>query len=177
MPGHQSPTFVGQYFFFSLTTCWSKQIPALMDDQKRDCLNCYWYLPTYSSLTSLFKRNLFSIFPDLPSPSSAEVLLVCYSALILYMGYQVYNETVISWKTDYILSWNVLILAFIFRNNATVKFTTLQETLKACSWSLYPNVHTILRLLLITPVTSATLERSNSSLRFVKNVYHSTMGE
>jgi len=71
----------------------------------------------------------------------------------------------------------VLILAFIFRNNATVKFTTLQETLKACSSSLYPSVHTILRLLLITPVTSATVERSNSSLRFVKNVYHSTMGE
>jgi len=30
---------------------------------------------------------------------------------------------------------------------------------------------------LITPVTSATVERSNSSLRFVKNVYRSTMGE
>jgi len=71
----------------------------------------------------------------------------------------------------------VLILAFIFGNNATVKFTTLQETLKACSSSLYPNVHTILRLLLITPVTSATVERSNSSLHFVKNVYRSTMGD
>jgi len=34
--------------------------------------------------------------PDLPSQSSAEVLLVCYSGLILYMGYQVYSETVIS---------------------------------------------------------------------------------
>jgi len=34
-----------------------------------------------------------------------------------------------------------------------------------------------MRLLLITLVTSATAERSNSSLRFVKNVYRSTMGE
>ncbi|XP_020616344.1 52 kDa repressor of the inhibitor of the protein kinase-like [Orbicella faveolata] len=64
-----------------------------------------------------------------------------------------------------------------FWNNATVKSMTLQETLKACSSSLYPNVHTILRLLLITPVTSATVERSNSSLCFVKNVCRSTMGE
>ena len=71
----------------------------------------------------------------------------------------------------------MLIALLFLGNNATVKPTTLQETLKACSLSLYPNVNTILRLLLITPVTSATVERSNSSLRFVKNVYRSTMGE
>ena len=41
--------------------------------------------------------------PDLPSPSSAsqdlelwKCFLVCYSALMLYTGYQVYSETVIS---------------------------------------------------------------------------------
>jgi hypothetical protein len=42
---------------------------------------------------------------------------------------------------------------------------------------LFPNVYTMLRLILVTPVTTATVERSNSSLRFVKNVYRSTMGE
>ena len=57
------------------------------------------------------------------------------------------------------------------------KPATLQETLKACKSSVYHNTHTILRLLLIAPVTSATVERSNSSLRFVKNVYRSTMRE
>ena len=67
--------------------------------------------------------------------------------------------------------------ASIFRTSSAEKPATLQETLKVCSSSLYPNTHTILRLLLITPVTSATVERSNSSLRFVKNVYRSTMGE
>ena len=68
--------------------------------------------------------------------------------------------------------------ASISRTNSAEKPAKLQETLKACSSSLYPNTHTIqLRLLLITPVTSATVERSNSSLRFVKNVYRSTMGE
>ena len=35
----------------------------------------------------------------------------------------------------------------------------------------------MLRLILVTPVTTATVERSNSSLRFVKNVYRNTMGE
>ena len=143
-----------------------------MDYQKRHCLDCYWYLPTYSSLTSLLKRNLFSIIPLICRPQAVrrrsgavEVLLVCYSALILYMGYQVYSETVISWKNRlYLVLKYVLIFAFIFRNNATVKPPILQETLKACSSSLYRNVHIILRLLLITPVTSATVERSNSSL-------------
>ena len=51
------------------------------------------------------------------------------------------------------------------------------NTLKDCSSNLYPNVDTILRLLLITPVTSTTVERSNSSLRFVKNVYRNTVGD
>ena len=51
------------------------------------------------------------------------------------------------------------------------------NSLKDCSSNLYPNVHTILRLLLITPLTSADVERSNSSLRFVKNVYPNTVGD
>ena len=66
---------------------------------------------------------------------------------------------------------------FSFRDTSESKPSTLQDTLKACNESLFPNVHTILRLLSITPVTSATVERSNSSLRFVKNVYRSTMAE
>ncbi|XP_068723373.1 52 kDa repressor of the inhibitor of the protein kinase-like [Montipora capricornis] len=64
-----------------------------------------------------------------------------------------------------------------FRTNSAKKPATLQGTLKACKSSVYPNTHTILRLLLIAPVTSATVERSNSSLRFVKNVYRSTTRE
>ena len=158
-----------------------------MDYQKRHCLDCYWYLPTYSSLTSLLKRNLFSIIPwsavtkqcCVVGAGAVKVLLVCYSALILCMGCQVNSESVITLKKNwlYLVLKYVLILAFIFRNNAAVKPTTLQETLKACSSSLYPDVHTILRLLLIAPVTSATVERSHSSLCFVKNVYRSTMGQ
>ena len=66
---------------------------------------------------------------------------------------------------------------FSFRDTAESKTSTLQDTLKACNESLFPNVHTILLMLSITPVTSATVERSNSSLRFVKNVYRSTMAE
>ena len=72
---------------------------------------------------------------------------------------------------------SVFFFAFIFRTNSAKKPATLQETLKACKSSVNPNTHTILRLLLIAPVTSATVEGSNSSLRFVKNVYRSTMRE
>ena len=68
-------------------------------------------------------------------------------------------------------------LLSLFRTNSVEKPATLQETLKARKSSVYPNTHTILRLLLIAPVASATVERSNSSLRFVKNVYRSTMRE
>ncbi|XP_078679498.1 52 kDa repressor of the inhibitor of the protein kinase-like [Branchiostoma floridae x Branchiostoma belcheri] len=42
---------------------------------------------------------------------------------------------------------------------------------------VYPNVCKMLHLLLMTPVTSAGVERANSALRFVKNAYRSTMGE
>ena len=66
---------------------------------------------------------------------------------------------------------------FSFRDTAESKTGTLQDILKACNESLFPNVHTILLMLSITPVTSPTVERSNSSLRFVMNVYRSTMPE
>ena len=91
-----------------------RAIPTLMDYQKRHCLDCYWYLPTYSSLTSLLKRNLFSIIPwsavtkqCVVGAGAVKVLLVCYSALILCMSCQVNGESVITFKTDYTLSWNM----------------------------------------------------------------------
>ena len=66
---------------------------------------------------------------------------------------------------------------FIVRVSNEEKPGTLNEALDACNPVLYPNVHTNLRLLLITPVTSATVERGNSSLHFVKSYFRSTMGE
>ena len=41
----------------------------------------------------------------------------------------------------------------------------------------FPNVTTLLHLLLLTSVTVAGVERANSSLRFVKSDFISTMGE
>ena len=68
-------------------------------------------------------------------------------------------------------------MSVCYRPNKSEKPATLQDTLKGFSATLYPNMYTILRLLMVTPVISASVERSNSSLRFVKNVYRSTMGE
>ena len=42
---------------------------------------------------------------------------------------------------------------------------------------LFPNVLVILRILVIIPATSATVERANSALRYAKNVYRSSMKE
>lgn len=58
---------------------------------------------------------------------------------------------------------------------------TIPETL-LCSLlqhkkGCYPNIIQILRLLLILPVTSATVERSNSALAFIKSARRSTMKE
>ena len=42
---------------------------------------------------------------------------------------------------------------------------------------MYLNITTILHLLLLTSVTSSTVDRANASLRFIKNAFRSTMGE
>ena len=68
-------------------------------------------------------------------------------------------------------------VVFIFRLNRTEKPSILQEELAACNKGLYFKLHTILPLLKIGPVTSATVERSNSSLRFVKSCFRGTVRE
>ena len=54
---------------------------------------------------------------------------------------------------------------------------TIQRTLEEMNEHLYPNIATILRILLLIPVTSASVERSNSSLKFIKTPLRATMGE
>ncbi|XP_035660282.1 52 kDa repressor of the inhibitor of the protein kinase-like [Branchiostoma floridae] len=43
--------------------------------------------------------------------------------------------------------------------------------------AIFPNVCMMLQLLMLTPVTTAGVERANSALRYIKDVYRSTMGE
>ena len=40
---------------------------------------------------------------------------------------------------------------------------------------MFPNIHIILNMLLLCPVTSVGVERANSSLRYIKNVYRGSM--
>lgn len=42
---------------------------------------------------------------------------------------------------------------------------------------MYPNITKVLYLLLLTSVTSSSVERANSYLKFIKNPLRSTMGE
>ena len=56
---------------------------------------------------------------------------------------------------------------------------TLSDTLadsKSCR-IMYPNVTKIIHLFLLTSVTSCTVERANSSLRFVKSCFRGAMSE
>jgi hypothetical protein len=54
---------------------------------------------------------------------------------------------------------------------------TLSDTLVACDSQCYPNLHTLLKIFLTLPVTSATAERSFSTQRRLLTYLRSTMGE
>ena len=41
----------------------------------------------------------------------------------------------------------------------------------------YPNIMAVLRIMLTFSATAASVERTNSALRFIKNTYRSTMTE
>ena len=58
--------------------------------------------------------------------------------------------------------------------------STVEDTLKSVSGQelLFPNVLKVLKLpALVTPVTTASVERANSALGFVKSDHRSTMSE
>ena len=50
---------------------------------------------------------------------------------------------------------------------------SLSDTYLATNCHLYPNISCILHLLLVAPVTSATVERANSALAYVKTEFRS----
>lgn len=54
---------------------------------------------------------------------------------------------------------------------------SLSETLEQVNRKAYPNISTILQLLLAVPVAAATVERRDSALKYVKNELRSTMGQ
>ena len=78
-----------------------------------------------------------------------------------------------------VISSYVVIIVF-YRSNQRESADvpqSLEKTLAACDSVFFPNINTILRVLLVTPVTTATVEHSNSSLRFVKSCYRSSSSE
>ena len=57
--------------------------------------------------------------------------------------------------------------------------STVEDTLKGVSGQelLFPNILQVLKLLLVTPVTTTSVERANSALGFVKSDHRNTMSE
>ena len=54
---------------------------------------------------------------------------------------------------------------------------SLSNTYRATNCHLYPNISCILHLLLVAPVTSASVERANSALAYVKTELCCSMGQ
>lgn len=54
---------------------------------------------------------------------------------------------------------------------------SLVDAYNATNYSLYLNVYHILHLLLVAPVTSASAEKANSALGFIKTDLRSTMSQ
>ena len=46
-----------------------------------------------------------------------------------------------------------------------------------CKQAIFPNIVTVFSILLVTAVTSATVERANSTLKYIKNPYRNSMGQ
>ena len=42
---------------------------------------------------------------------------------------------------------------------------------------MFPNVMRVFEILLVIPATSVSVERSNSTLRYIKNIYRNNMSE
>ena len=57
-------------------------------------------------------------------------------------------------------------------NNSPIKPNSLVTTIadRNASPTMFPNITTIIKLLLLTSVTSSGVERANSSLRFHKDI-------
>ena len=58
---------------------------------------------------------------------------------------------------------------------STIK--TPDECLENISSDFYPNIHKLFKLLLVLPISTATSERTFSSLRILKTWLRSTMGD
>lgn len=54
---------------------------------------------------------------------------------------------------------------------------TVDEALLSANEHLYPNIHILLKLLLVLPISTATAERTFSSLRILKTWMRSTMAD
>lgn len=63
----------------------------------------------------------------------------------------------------------------IIKNNEILK--TALDALQLCSSNIYPNIHKLLKILCTLPVSTATPERSFSTLKRVKTYLRNSMTE
>ena len=57
------------------------------------------------------------------------------------------------------------------------KPSTISQTLQKTNCDMFQNTHTILPMLLVVPVSNATVERGNSAIKVIKTKIRSTIGQ
>ena len=113
----------------------------------------FYLLPSYVDKVTDEQEQRLSAFHlrDLPSPDTV-------------------RQELIKWKVNWLNTED--------RHN--IGLVSIATTLKhhtIINWTRFPNVTTMLGVTLLAPVSSATVERANSALKFVKSDRRSTMGE
>jgi hypothetical protein len=111
----------------------------------------FYLIPAYvENLTTEEQKRLIKFhMRDLPSPNTA-------------------RQEFMKWKVHWL---NMADRRSVLTISATLKHFSIINCTR------FPNVTTILRVTLLAPVSSATVERANSALKFVKSDRRSTMGQ
>lgn len=112
----------------------------------------FYLIPAYvENLTTEEQQRLIEFhMRDLPSPNTA-------------------RQEFLKWKVHWLAREDR-------RSVLTISATLKHPSVINCT-SRFPNVSLILRVTLLAPVSSATVERANSALKFVKSDRRSTMGQ
>jgi hypothetical protein len=112
----------------------------------------FYLIPAYIEHLTTDRQSLLVEFHmrDLPSPNTA-------------------RQEFMKWKVHW--------LDVADRKSISTISSTLTHSSVINCTSRFPNVSTILRVTLLAPVSSATVERANSALKFVKSDRRSTMGQ
>ena len=137
---HQKNIFNWLFLFHAYLDCLIQQLDLRFSDLTIQGLRALCLIPSH-------------LFKDDEKAIDADDLYKFYSDDLPFP--QAFHQEIALWKT----MWN----------NSPIKPNSLVTTIadRNASPTMFPNITTIIKLLLLTSVTSSGVERANSSLRFI----------